>query len=80
MEQGDKRRLEDIIGGISCPKELRCYKSGFEDLCKAKDIGMEVFLYCLDKKPQECVFSMYFGDHPLCRCPLRMYIAKELQR
>ena len=41
MEQNQKQEIEKIIGGIKCPKDFKCYKSGFENLCKAKDIGIE---------------------------------------
>jgi len=44
MEQDYQKEIEKIIGQFNCPKDLICYKSGFEVLCKAQDIGVESFL------------------------------------
>ena len=80
MGQDHKREIEKIIGEMTCPKDFRCYKAGFENLCKAEDIGIESFLKCLEKNPQECRFSLSFGYSYLCQCPLRAYIAKKLKK
>ena len=79
MEKDHKRQIEEILGGMQCPKDFSCYKSGFENLCKAKDIGIESFLECLEKKPQDCKFSISFGNSYFCQCPLRVYLAKKLK-
>ena len=39
MEQDYMKIIEDIIHGIRCPKDFKCYKTGFENLCEAKDFG-----------------------------------------
>ena len=80
MEEDYKKEIEKIIGGMKCPKDFICYKSGFEDLCKAKDIGIESFLKCLEENPQKCLFSLTFGFGYVCQCPLRYYIVKKLKR
>ena len=80
MEHKEKKEIEDIVGGIECPKDFKCYKSGFQKLCRAKDIGIESFLECLEKDPKKCKFSLSFGLIHLCQCPLRVYIAKKLKR
>lgn len=80
MEKGMKKQIENMIGGIECPKSFQCYKSGFDNLCRARDIGIESFLECLEKNPKACTFSMALGLMHLCRCPLRIYIAKKLQK
>ena len=78
MEQDYKKRLEEIIDRLECPKDFMCYKSGFSSLCKAKDIGMETFLDCLNEKSYDCKFSIYTGKYYICKCPLRIYVAKKL--
>ena len=78
MEQDYKKQLEEIIDGLKCPKDFICYQSGFASLCKAQDIGMETFLDCLDEKSHECKFSVPTGKYYICKCPLRVYIAKNL--
>jgi len=80
VEQDHKKQIEEIIGGMKCPRDFKCYKSGFENLCKAKDIGIESFLKCLEENPQECKFSLSFGYSYLCQCPLRIYIVKKLKK
>ncbi len=80
MGQDHKREIEKIIGKMGCPKDFRCYKAGFENLCKAEDIGIESFLKCLEKNPQECRFSLSLGAIYLCQCPLRAYIVKKLKK
>ena len=70
--------LEKIIGGVKCPKDFYCYKSGKNALSKQEDSGTKSFLICLEEKLQECTFSTS-GEHQfLCKCPLRNYIANEL--
>jgi hypothetical protein len=78
VERGDKKQIEEIIGQLKCPKDFKCYKSGFEVLCKAKDIGIESFLECLEETPFACKFAVPFGGLYYCQCPLRVYVAKKL--
>jgi len=80
MTKEYKRDIEEIIGKIQCPKDFRCYKSGFNALCRARDIGIESFVECLEKKPDKCKFSRSFGLMHLCECPLRIYLAKKMKQ
>jgi hypothetical protein len=77
MEESTKRKLEEIIGQMKCPKDFLCYKSGFKILCKAEDVGMKSYLKCLEENPSDCVFSMGYAESHYCTCPLRCYIAKK---
>jgi hypothetical protein len=79
MDEAYKKEIEEIIGEMQCPKDFKCYKSGFEILCKATTIAGGSFLVCLEKDPQKCKFvSLEYGY--LCECPLRIYIAKKLKK
>jgi len=80
MEQDHDKELQEMIGSFTCPKDFKCYKSGFEKLCKAQEVGLETFLECLEEDPYECPFSLSFGDMFLCECPLRVYITKKLKK
>ncbi len=80
MEKSSRKQIEEIIDGLKCPKNFKCAKRGFEHLCRARDIGMESFLECLEKDPHGCKFSLLFGHRNFCQCPLRVYISKNLQR
>ena len=72
--------LEKLIGDIKCPKDFKCTRSSLEDLCKADDIGKESCLECLERNPQDCPFVIDAVSAKLCRCPLRVYIAKHLKK
>ena len=41
MEESTKKKLEEIIDQMKCPKNFICYKSGLKNLCKAEDVGMQ---------------------------------------
>jgi hypothetical protein len=75
-----KEEIEKIILGFQCPKDFKCYKTGFENLCKAKDGGLEDYLVCLEKNSKSCPFVLTFGFGYFCTCPLRCYIAKKLNK
>ncbi len=76
----DILKIEEIIDGIKCPKNFFCYRSGFNSLCKAESIGVASLVLCLEETPQECNFSYFSDDRSFCKCPLRIYIAKELRK
>ncbi len=79
MEQEQEKELKKVIGSLSCPKDFKCYKQGFKTLCKAKDVGLESLLECLEEHSYECPLSVSFGGLYYCSCPLRVYIAKNLK-
>lgn len=76
MSQDFEEDIAKIICGMKCPKDFKCYKSGFENLCKAKDVGAESFLICLDEKALTCKFISVKRGY-VCECPLRIYISKK---
>jgi hypothetical protein len=71
---------KEVMGDATCPKDFKCYKSGFENLCKAQEVGLETFLECLEEHAMECTFSVRFGGLYYCRCPLRVYISKKFKK
>ena len=80
ITQEHKTQIEEIISGIECPKDFECYKSGFENLCKTLIFGDGKVVECLGKSGQQCNFSFSFGLGYFCKCPLRIYIAKNFNR
>ena len=72
--------MENIMTGMECAKGFKCYASGFNNLCHAKDIGIELFVECLERRTNECKFSLLFGQSHLCQCPLRVYLSKKLKK
>jgi len=77
MEQDYKKEIEEIIGELKCPKDFLCYKSKFNDICKAGFVHKQSFLRCLEENPTNCKFSLFFEEKYFCQCPLRTYIAKK---
>jgi hypothetical protein len=75
-----KRRIQEIMREMKCSKDFECYKSGFTNLSRVKDIGMKTFVECLAENGQACEFSFPFGDRRFCKCPLRIYLAKKLKK
>jgi hypothetical protein len=78
MKEDFEHGIKEILGGLQCPKGVKCYKNGFKDLCKAEDIGCETFIKCLEEKPHNCTFALPFGYSWHCTCPLRIYVIKKL--
>jgi hypothetical protein len=76
ISQEQKKQIEEVIGDMECPKDFACYKSGFANVCKAKDAGIESLLECSEENPETCKFSLLFGSAYFCNCPFRHYIAK----
>ena len=58
MQEEMARRIAELMDNMECPKRFRCAESGFEELCKAGDIGLERYLVCLEENPPGCVFSL----------------------
>jgi hypothetical protein len=80
MKEEDRKKIEEIMAGMQCPKDFQCSKSGFERLCKAKDFGLKEYLECLEENPRTCPFSVPFGYGHFCQCPLRVYLSKKLKK
>jgi hypothetical protein len=75
-----EKELRKITDGLRCSKDFKCYRSGFENLCKAKIAGTEAqILICLEKQPQKCKFLNLVGGY-ICECPLRIYVSKKLKK
>lgn len=72
--------VRNIIGDINCPRKFRCVEPESNNLCGAMDIGMETYLQCLDRNPMDCSFSIAFADTFFCRCPLRIYLKKNINK
>jgi len=83
MKEEHKDRIEEILGQMQCPKGFKCAVSGFNDLCKAKDFGNEQYLECLERTTPPCPFALVYDymldETHFCKCPLRVYIAKNLR-
>ena len=77
MKQNLEEKIKEHIGDLTCPKDFKCCTEGLENLCKARDVGLGTFIECLEDEPHECPFSMRLSGLSYCKCPLRVYIAKN---
>ena len=80
ITQEQRTQIEEIISGMECSKDFKCYKSEFEDLSKAKVYQDGELIECLDESSSLCKFSSGFGSKYFCKCPLRKYIAKHFYK
>ena len=78
MNEKQKKEIEEILGDLTCSKDFRCYKSGFEYLCKAQNVGIKSFLRCMEEDGKEYKFSVTLGSAHFSECPRRKYIVKKL--
>jgi hypothetical protein len=75
-----EKEIAEIVGDLKCSKNFKCYRSGFETLCRIKAAGTEEqVLVCLEKHPLKCKFLNLTGGY-ICECPLRTYIARKLKK
>ncbi len=79
MEQEDLRKIEEIMGEMTCTKDFKCAASEFQMVCKANDHGVDDVLLCLEEDNMACKFVVPFGENYYCRCPLRVHLAKKLK-
>ena len=80
MKEADRKKIDEIMAGMQCPKGFKCADKGFKRLCKARDFGLEEYLDCLEEMPSACRFALPFGSGHLCQCPLRVYLARKLKK
>ena len=80
ISQEHKAQIEEIISGMECPKDFKCYKSGFDDLAKIRIFQDGELIECLDESSWLCKLSFNFGHGYFCKCPLRKYIAKNFHK
>lgn len=80
MEAKVRKTIEEIMGDLRCPNNFVCAESGFEVLCRARRIGMDDHLECLESDPAKCKFASPFLNVYLCKCPIRGYVFEKLNK
>ena len=63
---------------MECPEECRCAQGGLDTICKARDIGLDLHLECLEADAGDCRFVVPFGHSRLCCCSVRLFLCKRL--
>ncbi len=72
--------IEQIISSMKCSKDFACFKSGFQNLCKIKVIGDGKIIECSPENDFPCEYRFSFMDRTFCKCELRYYIARNLNK
>jgi hypothetical protein len=78
MKTIQAQKIEKILKG--CPPDCKCHGRGVENLCKAKDIGLDTFVECMEAKPFECTYAISYGRTSYCSCPVRVEIAQKYEK
>ena len=72
-------KIAGIIKNLKCPKDFQCYKGKNAELCKAEFVNDLKVLQCFENKHGECMYSLSYEEQYYCQCPLRNYIAKNME-
>lgn len=89
LTEKQHEEVRDIMDNMSCKLDFACYKISIENICRAE--YNEHSLVCkISSMPSDkeilflnCEYRLYLGNahnYYVCRCPLRIYIAKNLKR
>jgi len=73
-------QIEKIIASMTCSKGFECFKSGFENLCRVRILGDGKVIECSPENRQSCEYRFGFMDKTFCKCRLRYYIARNLNK
>lgn len=73
-------QIKEAMDVTDCPKDFECYRNGFEKMCKVKLFGAKSLFTCHDENPQNCRMSLSYGNIFFCKCPLRILVAKKLNK
>jgi hypothetical protein len=79
ITQEHEGRIQEIMREMQCPRDFECYKSGFENLSKARIVGSGILVECLEEKAKDCKLKFSFGFGYFCKCPIRKYVAKNFK-
>jgi hypothetical protein len=79
-KQGIRSGVEDIISEVNCERDCECHNSGFENLGRVTIFGEADLVECLEDRAKTCESAVHFADSYFCYCPVRAYIAKNLNR
>jgi hypothetical protein len=80
METAFIQQAIETMPGLTLLGECKCYKPGAGFSCKAIDVGLDSYVECLEKHSYWCPFSVPYADSSFCKCPARVYVAKELKK
>ena len=80
MGQNHHKESQEIIGALQYPDDIPWHEKASHHPCKAKDIGLDSFVKCLEKDAHSCPFSVRYGYSYYCECHHVDDMAKKLKR
>jgi hypothetical protein len=79
MKRGYAHRIE-AMPGLELSEDCKWFKPGFGFSCKAKDIGLDSYVECLETYSCTCPFSVSYAHSYYCKCLARVFMAKVLEQ
>lgn len=76
LTQDEENTIIKLMRTTSCPSGFACLAQEKECLCRMKLLGECHFGQCLDTDGPLCKFSLSFGHGLLCKCSIRLYLAR----
>ena len=73
-------RIEEIKCKMECPKNFDCLTSPIANRPKMKDVQMRSYIKILGKHPLVCDSLVTFANSKYCKCPMQVYITKNLKK
>jgi hypothetical protein len=80
MEKVIIQQIEEAMPGLRRLEDCKCYKPGFGFTCKAKDVGLDEYVVCLERDACRCPYSLSYGHSYYCTCPARVHLVKKLKK
>ena len=80
MEEEDRKKIEQLMGEIECPKDFMCLRENLDRLCQVRKFESNEHLECLEKNPEQCPFAVPFINRHICICQMRMFIIQKLDK
>jgi len=80
MERKEDERLEALVRETGCKKDIGSLMSKPRDYCDCLDTGLRGFLECRREHPELCKYVFPFGHGFFCKCPLALYLFREMEK
>ena len=78
MREEDSKAIENLMREMECPSDFACHRNGFADVHKSGTNPSTPFPPCMNGHHQGCRFAFSFGYSYRCKCPLHIYVSKNL--
>ena len=78
MKKAHPHRIE-TEPGIGPVRDWKYDNAECEFSCKAKDIGLDSYVECLEEYSHMCPFSVRYAQSYFCKSPARVYMAKRFK-